>query len=195
MIMTSGARARLLATGQTTVYVAGDNGTYQKGLAKPTASYVILTAGQYSGNVNITLNGKTDVKSNACVYDLNTGLMWSRTGSNSVGPLSGGMLPFTTNGNGEGAFTYVAAANTAGVGGYNDWRLPNCFELYSLMNIEAPTGLPNATAFPLWSISGHVSSTTIPTNTAYCVAVFVASGYSSQTAKTSAGRITLVRLG
>lgn len=40
----------LLKTGQTTVYHAGDDGSYQKGITK---SYSVLTAGQYSGTTNV----------------------------------------------------------------------------------------------------------------------------------------------
>ena len=106
-------RNRMLKTGQTTVYVAGDDGTYQAGDAK---RYSVLTAGQYAGTTNITLNGKTDSHSNNVVRDLNTGLMWSRYALASVGPNSNGTLPWTTNANGEGIFAYCAAANAAGLG-------------------------------------------------------------------------------
>ena len=58
--------------------------------------YQILSSGQYSGTTNITLNAKTDVHSNNCVFDLNTGLMWSRSLSASIGVNSDGRIPFTT---------------------------------------------------------------------------------------------------
>jgi hypothetical protein len=140
-----------LATGQTTSYGSGtgvDDGALQKGIAKPTAAYTILTAGQYSGTTNIVLNGKTDVHSNACVYDQNTRLMWSRTLSASVGPASNGLIPWTTNANGEGVFTYLAAANAASLAGYTDWRICNKDELNGLGITE--TGYQNTTAFPSW---------------------------------------------
>ena len=154
---------KLLATGQLTSYGSGagvDDGAYQKGIAK---RYTILTTGQYSGNTNITINSKTDAHSNNCVFDDHTGLMWSRYQSASVGPSSIGTLPWTTNGSAEGIFEYTAAANAASLGGYTDWRVPNIYELFSIMDREAPTGIPNSTAFPSWqtSTSTH-SSTTVP---------------------------------
>jgi len=44
---------RLLQTGQTTVYHAGDDGAYQKGAAKPAASYDIKTTGSQSGTTAV----------------------------------------------------------------------------------------------------------------------------------------------
>jgi len=136
-------RAFLLATGQTTSYVDYDDGYYEKGIVK---AYTVLTTGQYSGTTDITLNGKTDSHSNNCVFDNNTGLMWSRYVSDSVGPNSNGTLPFTVNVNGEGIFEYAAAANTASLGEHTGWRVPNLFEWLSIISIQ--TGLPNSTAFP-----------------------------------------------
>lgn len=37
-----------------------------------------MTTGQYAGNTNITINGKTDALPNNCVKDRLTGLMWAR---------------------------------------------------------------------------------------------------------------------
>lgn len=162
--------ANLLATGQATSYGSGtgvDDGALQLGIAKPTSAYLILTTGQYSGTTNITINGKTDAHSNACVVDLNTRKMWSRTASASVGPASDGKLPWTTTGSGataEGIFPYCAAANTAALAGYSDWRVPNFFELFGLADSEAPTGYPNSTAFPTLTVAVW-SSTTRPDST------------------------------
>jgi hypothetical protein len=67
--------AQLLKTGQITSYHVGDDGDLQLGV-KPW--YTVLTTGQYSGTINITVNGKTHATSNACVQDKNTGLMFHR---------------------------------------------------------------------------------------------------------------------
>lgn len=189
-------RALLLATGQTTSYGSGagvDDGALQKGVAK---SYTILTAGQYSGTTNITINSKTDVHTNNCVVDNNTGLMWSRTVSASVGAASNGALAWTTTGSGataQGIFPYCLAANTAGLAGHTDWRVPNINELISLCDSEQPSGVPDATAFPGFPADQIFSSTTYPSITTQATTYHSALGRSSNLDKTTAARTILVR--
>lgn len=151
----------LPVTGQTTQYGGyADDGFYERGAAR---DYTVLTLGAYAGNTNITLNAKVEAHSNNCVQDNVTGLMWSRYVSGpNVGPANNGLLPWTTNGAGEGIFTYVAAANAALLAGYADWRAPNAFELFNLVNEEAPNGAPDAVAFPVWPIVQIWTSTTRP---------------------------------
>ena len=186
-------RALLLVTGQTTSYGSGsgvDDGALQKGEAE---RYTVLTSGQYSGSVNITINGKTDAHSNACVVDELTGLMWSRTVSAGVGPTSNGSLPWTTNGSGEGIFPYVAAANAANLAGYSDWRVPNKNEAGSLQRMEGGSGNPDATAFPTgWNVNTW-SSTTTPSVTANAIAPNFVTGVLAATAKTTTAFVPLVR--
>jgi hypothetical protein len=188
-------RGYLLATGQVTSYGSGtgvDDGALQKGIVK---AYTILTLGQYSGNTNITINGKTDVHASACVFDNNTGLMWSRTASASVGPASDGKLPWTTTGSGataEGIFPYCAAANAAGLAGYADWRVPNINSIINLLDYEAPTALPDEIAFPtmptnLWC------STTRPNSTANSLTCVLATGSFNTQSKTTVDFCILVR--
>lgn len=142
----TGYTSLLLKTGQITKYVNGDDGDLEFGVAK---SYTVLDTGQYSGTTNITLHGHTETKSNNCVRDNVTGLTWSKNQSASLGYFDGkgytGGLPWTTNGDGEGIFTYVAAANAASFAGNADWRIPNFTELASLVDYE--TGLFDAVAF------------------------------------------------
>ena len=183
-------QGRLLATGQTTVYVAGDNGTFQTGLPK---TYTVLTLGQYSGTTNIVLNGKTDTHSNNCVFDNRTRLMWLRYASASVGPASDGKLPWTTNAGGEGIFTYCAAANAAGLGGYADWRVPNKFEFLSILDNEPPNSLPNSTAFPSFAQDYYWSSSIKPDSVTQSHRLSSASAEIVSGTVTNAYRILLVR--
>lgn len=187
-----------LKTGQTTSYGSGaglDDGALQVGNAK---SYTVLTAGQYAGTTNITINGKTDVHSNACVQDNKTGLMWLQTVSASVGPASDGLLPWTTTGAGataEGIFPYVVAANAAGLAGHSDWRVPNVNELFSLADSEAPSGVPDAAAFPSFPANNVWTSTTRPNNTANAQCVNFSQAVSATLVKTSTAAVVLVRGG
>jgi len=183
--------APLLQTGQTTQYGGyPDDGYYQKGISK---SYTVLTTGQYAGTTAITINSKTDTHSNNCVFDNRTRLMWSRYVSASVGPTSNGLLPWTTNANGEGIFAYVAVANAASLSGYADWKIPNIFELFSLAKYEVPNSVPNSVAFPSFPTSIVWVSTTVTTGTTYATRVNFANGLSGQNLKTENYYCLLVR--
>lgn len=86
--------SQLPVTGQIVSYTpaylaAGDDGKHQAGKAH---DYTANTTGQYSGTTAITLNGKTDTKSNETVTDGVTNLMWSRDPSYTLGPDSNGRL-------------------------------------------------------------------------------------------------------
>jgi hypothetical protein len=160
--------SRTLQTGQLTSYVTGGYDLLGEGVSL-SKNYAILTAGQYSGTTAITINSKTDTHSNNCVFDLRTRLMWSRYVAASVGPSSNGKLPWTTNANGEGIFTYMLAANAALLAGFNDWRIPNRNEFNGIFDAEAPTAAPDVTAFPSWPTSDYfhctnsrVAATTFP---------------------------------
>jgi len=192
--MTDIINFKLLKTGQTTQYGGYlDDGFYEMGAAK---EYTIHTLFQYAGTTNIVLNAKTDVHSNNCVYDKRTQLMWSRYVSGSVGPGSDGKLPWTTNGNGEGIFAFVAAANLAKLAGYSDWRIPNDLELASLRVMEKPTAAPDTIAFPNWPIHPSLPiwcSNTVPDTLTYGVRVTFSTGALSYSAKTTDYYCPLVR--
>lgn len=183
-----------LKTGQTIEYGSGtgfDDGFFEKGMAR---AYTVLTTGQYSGSTNITINAKTDVHSNNCVYDNNTLLMWSRNAVNaSVGPTSNGFLPWTTNGSNEGIFTYVAAANAAGLSGYSDWRIPNYLEFFSLVDVV--TIVPDSVAFPAWPGAVMWTSTTRNAVTANAYTFSFSNGIHSFAVKTTTLYTALVRGG
>ena len=81
---------RLLKTGQTISYHAGDDGDLEQGI---THDYTVLSIGQYAGTTNIVINGKTHALSNNCVKDNNTGLMWARyVPLADIGPAADGRL-------------------------------------------------------------------------------------------------------
>jgi len=184
---------KLLATGQLTSYGSGtgvDDGALKKGIVK---RYTILTTGQYSGSEIITMNGKQDTHSNNCVFDDNTGLMWSRYVSASVGPASDGKLPWTTNGNGEGIFLYADYANQEALGGHTDWRIPNDIELLNLRDMEVNTAAPDAVAFPSFPSAYMWTSTTRPSNTLQSMQVGFAAGDVATTFKTTTLIVPLVR--
>lgn len=187
-------RNGLPVTGQTTVYVAGDNGTNQAGVAH---RYEVKNTGQYSGTTAIVLNSKTDTHTNAVVIDHAFRVMYSQVASASVGPTSNGLLPWTNTGSGatlEGASAYVAAANAANVGGHNDWRLPTDNEMVSIRDMEAPNGLPDATFFPSWAAGSFVwSSTTRPNSTTGAMQVGGASGLDTVAVKTTTMYVALIR--
>lgn len=188
----SGRRGRLLKTGQTTQYSSElDDGYYEKGRAK---SYTILTAGDYAGTTNIVVDGKTDTASNNCVLDKNTGLMWKRYVSASVGSGSDGKMAWT--GSDDDIFQYAAAANAAELAGHSDWRIPNKTELQSLPVIEAPTSaVPDPVAFPSWPADYVWSSSTRLDSTTNALALHFASASLLVRLKTEAEYTILVRGG
>jgi hypothetical protein len=185
---------KLLKTGQTTQYAGyADDGFYEMGVAK---EYDVLTLGVYSGHTHIILNAKDEPHDNACVYDRRTQLIWSRYIPVVVGPAADGKLPWTTNVNGEGIFTYVAAANAALLAGYSDWRIPNLIELQTLTYLEAASGIVNAVAFPVWPLGDWMfTSTTRPDSVLNALGHVVAQGRSYDLLKTATNFIALVRGG
>lgn len=142
---------------------------------------------------------KREAHSNNCVLDNNTGLMWSRytTSGAKLGAASDGKLPWT--GQPYDVFQYAAAANAALLTGYADWRIPNNWELISLMDLEAPSGAPDVVAFPGWPVGGAAdvisSSTTRPDDTTRLLGGLYLWGIGSGTLKTSAIQCVLVRGG
>lgn len=57
-------------------------------------------------------------------------------------------------------FAHCAACNAALVSGKADWVVPNIFEALSIMDFEAPTGVPDPTAFPSFPITDYLWTAT-----------------------------------
>ena len=115
----------MIATGQTALYNA--DGDIVSNLSSGDACY---------GQDANYLKGKTmayNDNGNSTVTDLNTGLIWQQVPSSS-------------------GYTWQQAVdycNNLELGGYSDWRIPSCKELYSISNFA--TGWPylNTTYFHL----------------------------------------------
>jgi hypothetical protein len=154
-----------LKTEQTTQYSSKeDDGYWQKGISK---KYVVLSAGQYSGTVNIVLNAKTYALSNNCVFDKKTGLMWARyVPDGDIGPDGDGKLLWVDDVNNEDIFDFKDQANAKELGGHADWRVPNVKELSSLLTFGRSNPAIDTTAFPSTPNSYQWSSTTNDNTTA-----------------------------
>lgn len=177
-----------------------NNGTYTvstgnvAGTIRTTEALADEAAG---GAVSIA---KREAKSNNCVHDNNTGLMWLRDPSNypaKMGLTSAGTMPWTSFL--YDIFAYCAAVNAASVGGYADWRVGNLEEYFGLFEYSNNAGVPNATAFPNWTPGATYfwTSTTRRDNSSQAHAMYYRTGYSltSPLPKTYAYFVALVRGG
>jgi len=94
-------------------------------------------------------------------------------------------------------FNYAAGARLAPLSNLTDWRVPNDEELPSIRNMEVPSALPDAVAFPGWWASFHWTSTSRPTNTTMAASVDFSTGQTNDRPKTETtiSVVALVRLG
>jgi len=139
---------------------------------------------------------KREAHDNACVLDQNTGLMWSRYTSAQYATMgSAGLGTMEWTGFLYDIFQYAAAANTASLGGHDDWRVPNMFELLFLMNLEVANSLPDAIAFPSWPGNYMWTATTTTVGINNAQRIDFANGYVDSFAKTSVYFCALVRGG
>ncbi len=152
---TATAPALTPATGQKTSYSPGDDGALQKGVAWPEPRFT-------------NLDGTSPVTDGVAIDQL-TGLMWSRDG-NAPGPVSCGPATAKTW---VAALDYIACLNANSYLGYSDWRLPNMFEMRSLVNAGESNiavwlntlGFTHQQAGYYWSSTTHL----IQTDMAYIV--------------------------
>lgn len=149
------------AAGGETIVISGaaeasNNGVFTTVSANANSVVVNEALTEEAAGATVTI-AKREAKSNNCVLDNNTGLMWSRYVSASMGTAGDGKMPWT--GVPYDIFAYAAAANTASLAGYTDWRVANIFELFNLCDYSIANRTPDATAFPSWD-SPVWSSTT-----------------------------------
>lgn len=182
----------VLKTGQTESYETGDDGDLEEGIAK---DYTELTTGDYSGMTNITINGKTHALSNECVQDNVTGLMWARyVPLDDIGPDNNGTLFWLDAVNGEHIWAFLAEANANSLGGHADWRIPNHFEMTTILDLGESGPSIDTDAFPSTPSAYHWTSTTKPGASASAFAVRFTDGtVYSYTKTTSKFPVRLVR--
>ena len=195
IIRPKGPPCKNQVTGQLVQYSSvEDDGYFEKGYAR---KYVALSAGQYAGTTNITVNAKTIAMENACVKDQNSGLMWMKyTPDSDIGPNNNGTLLWIDATNHEDIFTFCDAANAAELAGHNDWRVPNIFELSSLVVFDAGIGGPFIdTAYFQCINSFYFSSTTYPSDSLSAMQVYFVNCYTYTVTKSTALYVRLVRGG
>jgi len=136
---------------------------------------------------------KREAASNNTVLENNTGLEWKRYWSTKMGAASNGGMPMT--GQLYDIFAYCAACNAVSVGGHNDWRVCNIYELATIYTYEAPNAQGYATQFPNISSYDGTSGTTTPSDTSKQLGVSRLTGAIQSAAKTGASYFFLVRGG
>jgi hypothetical protein len=186
----------IVVTGSTS-----NDGTYTVATGNVAAKIVTAEAVADEAAGGAVSIAKRESKSNNCVVDLNTGLMWLRDPSNypaKMGVASDGKMIWT--GNIYDIFAYCAACNAAAVGGYTDWRVPNINEFRGLLTVE-PTGTirgvdPVAFANHPTTTPYYHSSTAMPANpTGYALGVYGGHTSIPITTKVTAYYVMLVRGG
>jgi len=64
---------------------------------------------------------------------------------------------------GQAIYSYCAQANAMALAGFTNWRVPNCYEMLSIMNYQIAQGVPDAVAFPGWDLNkAYWTSTNFP---------------------------------
>ena len=196
IITCAGAMGVFKAAGGETIVISGstsNNGTFTTHAADANTITVHehLTT-EAAGQPVVIKKQETITNGNNCVIDNNTGLMWMRYQDLKMGIAGDGKMPWT--GVPYDLFAFCAACNTASLGGYTDWRVPNYYELLSIFDGEAPTSNPNSTAFPSWVVGYTITSHTKASGTTLAVGLYSYSMNAAEMLKTSSGgNVILVR--
>lgn len=156
MSQTSGAGQNIITrglpkTGQTILYVAGDDGDHEAGWWK----------GRLNANNRTRFIAKT-IGGGDIVLDRATGLMWAADGN--AGGCAMGSVQIWSDA--------ITIANALTFAGFSDWRIPNMKELLSLVDFSRCSPAIDPIIFPNTASSNYWSSTTLgeePTSFAWVV--------------------------
>ena len=156
-------------TGQTTVYTASDDASYNPA----------NTQLSYTDNADFTIT------------DNRTGLMWKKCseGQNNDSTCSGTAGTYTW------ANAITQCEGLTAPGGYTDWRLPNMKELFSIIKYEGTAPFIDQTNFPATVNSTYWTSTTYVPSTTYAMIVTFSNGYVNGNFKTVNDYVRCVRAG
>ncbi len=193
-ITDTAAGLAMFKTGDTVVVTGSalNNGAYTVATGGVASEIVVAEALLDEAAGLGALLSKRAAWTNNCAVDDNTGLMWTcaTTKSYKLGVLSDGKLPWT--GQLYDIFALAVAANAAALAGYSDWRVPNLFELLSLLILEAPAAaVPAALGWP--ALGSMHTSTTVPGTVANSFQPAMQTGSVSSNVKTTECLVTLVR--
>jgi len=161
-------------TDQTSVYVAGDDATYQVGWWKG-----LTVAANKTRFIAKTLDGD-DV-----VLDLATGLMWAADG-NEAGANNSSIATWPN------ALAYAGLLDFAG---FTDWRVPNIKELVSIVNYENVSPAVDVGYFIHIASADYWSSTTVKAVATNALTIQFAIGLMYNQLKTGLYRLLCVRGG
>ena len=162
----TGTSAKLLKTNQTICYDA-------------TGAVIACTGTGQDGELQTGVARSYTDNANGTITDNNTGLVWQKQDNATL---------YTW----ANALTYCNA-NTAALPG-TGWRLPNVYELYSLVDFGIATApYINLTYFPATQSNGYWSSTTYPASYSNAMNVFFNLGSTYNSAKTNTNYVRCVR--
>lgn len=162
--LSAGTNYSLPKTGQTTSYQPGDDGIYQKGFT----------------GTRFVDNGNNTIKDNA------TGLMWKKCSEGQSGTDCA-----ATNATGFSWVNAITACENYTIGIYDDWRLPNVMELYSILNFQSSGTAIDLAIFPATKTNvEYWSSTTSKGTTTSTMGVSFANGKVSLIDKSTSTFIT-----